>query len=80
MQCPDKSLEGASNVLRQPETAVDLETDEAVKCAPCHSGGIDCCVPNQPVAAKCGDDSLHRELSRGQVLGSWESGTRWVSG
>ena len=43
VQCPDKSLEGASNVLRQPETAVDLETDEAVKCAPCHSGGIDCC-------------------------------------
>jgi len=68
MQRPDKALEGASDILRQPETAVDLETDEAAKHAASHPGGVDRLVTIEPVAPKRGDDGLNRKLSRCHVL------------
>lgn len=69
MQRRDKPLEGAPDVLRQPEAAVDFKADEAVQRAPDHPGGVDRLVATQAIAAQGGEHGLHRLLARGQMPG-----------
>ena len=68
VQRRDTAFEGALDILREGETTVDLENDEAVKRAPRHPGRVYRLVTAQPIATKRSQHGLHCPFASRQML------------